>query len=118
MSVVPDRLVRWLVAAGSAAIGLLLAAEALLFLLHGRGSFARFGFPDFPRVLLAGAEIASGVLFAVPRPEVRRAGGTMLAAVLAWAAGFHFALRQSAAALYVFAAAVLVLIAIPVRARP
>jgi len=79
-------------------VGTLLAFGALKLLLHGRGWFARAGRPDSARVLLAGAEIAGAFLFAFRRTAA--AGALVLLVVLAWAAGFHFALGQSTRGLW------------------
>ena len=86
-----------------------LGAAAMLFLLHGRGAFARFGRPDEARIALACAEILGSALFVLSRTAL--AGGVVLLGVLAWAAGFHYALAQSAERLWMDAAAVAALLA-------
>ena len=91
--------VRIAVAAGRIAMALLLGGGGLLFLLHGRGHFARLGLPDNGRIGLSVAEIAAAALFAFRRTAGFGAIGLLL--VLAWAAGLHFGVREPAASLYV-----------------
>jgi hypothetical protein len=83
--------------------------RTFVLLLHGRAAFARLGRPDEARIALACGEIAGVVLFLFRRTAL--AGGLALVIVLAWAAGFHFALGQSAGRLWLYLAAVLVLAA-------
>ncbi len=96
--------VRLAVAAGRIAMAILLGGGGLLFLLHGRGHFARLGLPDAGRVGLSLSEIATAALFAVRRTAGFGAIGLLL--VLAWAAGLHFGIREPAASLYLDMAAV------------
>ena len=91
---------RWLLA-------IALAFGALTFLVHGRGTFARFGRPDGARIALASAEFVGAALFLFQRTSA--AGAIVLLVVLAWAAGFHFALGLGAANLWLYLVAVLVL---------
>ena len=96
--------VRLAVAAGRIAMALLLGGGGLLFLLHGRGHFATLGLPDHGRIGLSVAEIAAATLFAFRRTAGLGAIGLLL--VLAWAAGFHFGIREPAGWLFVDIAAV------------
>ena len=96
--------VRLAVAAGRVAMALLLGGGGLLFLLHGRGHFARLGLPDYGRIGLSLAEIAAAALFAFRRTVGFGAIGLLL--VLAWAAGLHFGIREPSASLYIDMAAV------------
>jgi len=89
---------------GAAVVGLALAAGAALFLLHGRRWFVHQGYPEGAALGLGLSELAAGLLFAVPRTRLPGAAG--LLAVLGWAAGFHFALRQSTVGLFGWMAAV------------
>ncbi len=93
-----------IVTLGAAAVGLTLAAMAVVFLLHGRHWFVKQGYPEAAAVALGVSEIAGGLLLAVPR--TRRAGVVVLFGVLGWAAGFHFALRQATGGLFGWMAAV------------
>jgi hypothetical protein len=102
----PGTVLRWSVTVAAAAIGLALAAGAVLFLLHGRHWFVRQGYPEVAAIGLGVCEIVAGLLFAWPR--TRPYGAFALMAVLGWAAGFHFALRQSTAGLFGWIAAVAV----------
>ncbi|HWZ86304.1 MAG TPA: hypothetical protein VN032_08885 [Thermoanaerobaculia bacterium] len=86
-------------AAARVVLALLLGGGAVLFLVHGRGHFARLGLPDSGRVALACAEIAAAALFVFRR--TMPAGAVGLLMVLAWAAGLHFGVREPAAGLYV-----------------
>ena len=101
------RALRILVAAARWLLAIALALGALSFLVHGRGAFARFGRPDGARIALAAAELAGAVLFLFRRTIL--AGALVLLVVLAWAAGFHFALGLGATNLWLSMAAVLVL---------
>jgi hypothetical protein len=86
-----------------------LGIAAALFLLHGRGSFARFGKPDDARVALAAAEVLGAALFAISGTAL--AGGILLLVVLAWAAGFHYALAMRSDRLWLDAVVVAALLA-------
>lgn len=86
-----------------------LGIAAALFLLHGRGAFGRFGKPDAARVALAAAELLGAALFALSRTAM--AGGVLLLAVLAWAAGFHYALAMRTGRLWLDAVVVAALLA-------
>lgn len=88
-------------------LGVALATGALSFLLHGRGVFARLGRPDGVRIALACGELAGAALFLFRRTAL--AGGVVLLIVLAWAAGFHFAVGMAARGLWLNLAAVLAL---------
>jgi len=88
-------------------MALLLGGGGFLFLLHGRGHFARLGLPDAGRVGLSVAEIVAALLFAFRRTAPLGAIGLLL--VLAWAAGLHFAVREPAASLYLYMGVVAVL---------
>jgi hypothetical protein len=101
------RALRLAVAAGRIATALFLGGAGLLFLLHGRGHFAKLGLPDGGRVGLASAEIAAAALFAFRRTAPLGAIGLLL--VLAWAAGLHFAVREPAGSLYLYMGVVAVL---------
>ena len=101
------RALRLAVAAGRIAMALLLGGGGLLFLLHGRGHFAKLGLPDGGRVGLAVAEIAGSFLFAFRRTAPF--GAIALLLVLAWAAGLHFAIREPAGSLYLSMAIVALL---------
>jgi len=68
-----------------------LGVRALAFLLVGRASFERLGYPDAARLALGGLEAAAAVLLVHPRTFLLGAIG--LIGTLSWAAGFHFALR-------------------------
>jgi DoxX-like family len=84
--------VRWAVSA-------FLCYAAVRFLVSGGAAFARLGLSDGARVTLALCEILAAILWAVPRTV--RVGAFGLVGVLAWAAGFHFALHQPAGHLFV-----------------
>ena len=86
-----------------------LGVAAAMFLLHGRGAFARLGRPDEARIALAAAELLGAALFVLSRTAL--AGGVLLVAVLAWAAGFHYALATRSGHLWLYAAAVAALLA-------
>ena len=88
-------------------MALLLGGGGFLFLLHGRGHFARLGLPDAGRVGFSVAEIVAALLFAFRRTAPLGAIGLLL--VLAWAAGLHFAVREPAASLYLYMGVVAVL---------
>jgi hypothetical protein len=94
------RVVRLVVSAGRLALSLFLGGAGLLFLLHGRGHFAKLGLPDEGRIGLASAEIVAAALFAFRRTAALGAIGLLL--VLAWAAGLHFAIREPAGSLYLY----------------
>src|SRR5215470_7500041 len=98
------------VSVGAAVVGLALAGAAVLFLLHGRRWFAHQGYPEAAAFGLGLSELASGLLFAVPRTRLPGAAG--LFAVLGWAAGFHFALRESTVGLFLWMAAVAAILAL------
>jgi hypothetical protein len=100
---------RWL-------FGLTLGAAALSFLVHGRAAFERLRQPDAARIVLASAEIAGAVLFLFRRTVL--AGALVLLVVLAWAAGFHFALGLPSHHLWLYLAAVLALAAPTFRGVP
>jgi len=85
---------------------------AVRFLVSGGAAFARLGLSDGARVALALCEILAAILWAVPRTV--RIGAFGLVGVLAWAAGFHFALHQPAGHLFVSMA----LVAASLAARP
>ena len=85
-------------------VGVFLGVAAVLFLLHGRGAFARLGKPDEARVVLGAAEAIGSALFVLSRTAL--AGGVLLLVVLAWAAGFHFGMAMSPGHLWVYAAVV------------
>jgi len=95
------------IAAGRIAMALLLGGGGLLFLLHGRGHFARLGLPDAGRVGLSVAEILAALLFVFRRTAPL--GAIALLLVLAWAAGLHFAIHEPAGSLYLYMAIVAVL---------
>jgi hypothetical protein len=101
------RALRLAVAVGRALMAFLLGGGGLLFLLHGRGHFAKLGLPDHGRVGLALAEIAAAVPFAFRRTVGWGTIGLLL--VLAWAAGLHFGVRESGSSLYLYMAIVAVL---------
>ncbi len=103
------RALRVVLAAGRWLLGAALGLGALSFLVHGRPVFTRLGQPDAARIALAGAEFAGAALFLFRRTML--AGGVVLLIVLAWAAGFHFALEMGSSRLWVYLAAVLVLAA-------
>ena len=86
-----------------------LGVAAALFLLHGRGAFARLGRPDEARVALGWAEMAGAALFVFPGTAL--AGGVLLLVVLAWASGFHYGLAMSSGRLWLDAAVVAALLA-------
>jgi hypothetical protein len=101
------RALRLVVAAGRIAMAILLGGGGLLFLLHGRGHFARLGLPDDGRIGLASAEIGAAALFAFRCTAPLGAIGLLL--VLAWAAGLHFAIHEPARSLYLYMGIVAVL---------
>ena len=101
------RALRVLLTLARLCLGAALGVAALSFLLHGRGAFARFGRPDEARIALASGELAGAALFLFRRTAL--AGGLVLLIVLAWAAGFHFALGQAARNLWLGLAAVIAL---------
>jgi hypothetical protein len=103
------RALRVLLTAGRWVLGAALGFGALSFLVHGRAVFTRLGQPDGARIALAGAEILGAALFLFRRTAL--AGGAVLLIVLAWAAGFHFALDMGSLRLWIYLAAVLVLAA-------
>ena len=103
----PTRALRLAVAVGRIAMALLLGGGGLLFLLHGRGHFAKLGLPDIGRVALSVSEIAAALLFAFRRTAPL--GAIALLLVLAWAAGLHFAVREPAGSLYLYMAIVALL---------
>jgi len=103
----PPRTARLAIAAGRIVMALLLGGGGLLFLLHGRGHFARLGLPDSGRVGLASAEIAAAALFAFRRTAGWGTIGLLL--VLAWAAGLHFGVREPSGLLYIYMGIVAVL---------
>jgi len=69
----------------------LLGLRALAFLLVGRASFERLGYPDAARLGLGGLEVTAAIFLLHPRTFLLGAIG--LIGTLSWAAGFHFALR-------------------------
>jgi hypothetical protein len=79
----------WLLTALRALAAIALARGAVIFLRHGQAVLVHRGLPDFARIALSSAEIAGAVLFVFGPTAV--IGGVVLLAVLAWAAGFHFA---------------------------
>jgi hypothetical protein len=95
-------------------MAILLGVGALVFLLHGRADFARLGRPDGARIALGCAEMAGAGLLLFARTV--RAGSLLLLIVLAWAAGFHFAVGLSSGVLWIFLLAVLAILA-ATRAR-
>ena len=96
---------RWAVAA-------FLCFAALRFLVSGGAAFSRLGLSDGARFALALCEILAAILWAVPRTV--RIGALGLVGVLAWAAGFHFALHQPSGHLFLLMA----LVAASLAARP
>ena len=96
-------------------LGVALAAGAFSFLLQGRGVFERLGRLDGARIALACGELAGAALFLFRRTAL--AGGVVLLIVLAWAAGFHFAVGMAVRGLWLNLAAVLALSA-ATRAAP
>jgi hypothetical protein len=93
--------------AARAVVGIALAAAASGLLAHGRGHFARIGVPDGFRIGLGLAELAAGALFAIP--ATAPIGAVALLVVIAWAAGLHTALHESALHLYLYMLVVAVL---------
>jgi hypothetical protein len=77
---------------------------SLLLAFHPRAveSFARTGYPDWVRVLLAWSEALAAALFLIPRTFW--VGAWLLLGVLAGAAVLHVVLRESPAALLVYMA--------------
>jgi hypothetical protein len=102
--------------AARALVGAALALGAAMLLLHGRRQFERLGVPDGFRIALGVAELAAGVLFAIPR--TMPFGAVALLVVLAWAAGLHSGLRQPAGQLYLFMLVVAVLAHVPTDSGP
>ena len=97
-------------------VAALLGFQALAFLLAGRQAFLRLGYPDAARIALGVLEAAAAALTIVPGTFVVGAAGLM--AVLAWAAGFHFALHQGTAVLFADIALLALLLAVqPSRAK-
>lgn len=90
----------WLLTALRAMAAIALARGAVVFLRHGQAVLAHMGLPDFARIALASAEIAGAALFLFGPTAVM--GGVVLLAVLAWAAGFHFAAGLPSQTLWVF----------------
>jgi len=90
-------------------LGAFLAFEALMFLAHRPGLFARLGYSEGARVALGACEAAAAILMIFP--ATFEAGAVGLIAVLAWAAGFHFGLHERAASLFVDMALVGLLLA-------
>jgi hypothetical protein len=98
-------------------VAALLGFQALAFLFAGRHVFVRMGYPDSARIALAVLEAAAAVLAIIPRTFV--VGAVGLVAVLAWAAGFHFALHQKTALLFADIALLALLLAgQPSREKP
>ena len=97
-------------------VAALLGFQALAFLVAGRHAFVRMGYPDAARIALGALEAAAAALTIIPRTFVVGAAG--LVAVLAWAAGFHFALHARTWPLFADMAALALLLAFqPSRAR-
>jgi hypothetical protein len=92
-------------AAGAAWLG----TGAFGFLLHGRAAFAHLGRPDEARIAIACVELVGAALFLFTRTAL--AAGLVLSLLLAWVAGFHFAVGWGSRMLYVYLAAVLALTA-------
>jgi hypothetical protein len=99
--------------AARALVALLLAKGALAFLLHGRGVFAHLGRPDGVRIAIGCIELLGAALFIWKRTAV--AGGVVLSLLLAWVAGFHYAVGWGSMLLFLFLAAVFALTALNVR---
>ena len=87
-----------LLAAVRGFVALMLVRGTFLFLRHGRELMAHLGRPDAARIALSAAEIVGAALFLFA-PTVL-AGGLTLLVVLAWAAGFHFAVSGGSGALW------------------
>ena len=91
-------------------VAALLGFQALAFLLAGRQAFLRLGYPDAARIALGVLEAAAAALAIVPKTFV--AGAVGLVAVLAWAAGFHFALHARTWPLFADMAVLALLLAV------
>jgi hypothetical protein len=100
---------RVLLAAARAAAAAWLGTGALGFLLHGRAAFARLGRPDDARIAIACVELVGAALFLFTRTAP--AAGLVLSLLLAWVAGFHFAVGWGSRSLYLYLAVVLALTA-------
>lgn len=100
----------WLLAAARLLVAFWLGWGALVFLRHGGGVFAHLGRPDAARVGICLAELAGAGLFLFARTAT--AGGLVLALLLAWVAGLHFAAGWEARMLYVLLFVVLALTAV------
>jgi hypothetical protein len=98
---------RRVLTAARAAVAVWLGRGAFVFLLHGRAVFEHLGRPDGARITIVCAELAGAILFLFTRTAI--AGGLVLSVVLAWAAGFHFAVGEASRMLYVFLFGVLAL---------
>ena len=78
---------------------LLVGAAGLVFHRSSIHEFARTGFPDWVRLLLAWSEIVAAALFLVPRTA--KIGGGILVVVLLFAIGLHLKLGQLEASLVI-----------------
>jgi len=97
----------WLLTAARAVVAVWLGRGALVFLMHGRAVFESLGRPDGVRIAIVCVELAGAILFLFTRTAI--AGGVVLAILLAWVAGFHFAVGEASRMLFVFLSAVLAL---------
>jgi hypothetical protein len=86
------------------ALGIYLIVLSLLLAFHPRAieSFARTGYPDWIRALLAWSEAITAALFLVPRAFW--VGAWSLLVVLLGAAGLHIVLGENPALLIVYMA--------------
>jgi len=100
---------RVLLTAARAAVAAWLVTGGLGFLLHGRAAFAHLGRPDAARIAISCLELAGAAFFFWTRTAL--AAGLVLSLLLAWVAGFHFAVGWGSRTLYVYLIAVLALTA-------
>jgi hypothetical protein len=106
---------RGLLTAARVLVAILLGKGALAFLLYGRSVFAHLGRPDEVRVAIVGIELLGAALFLWKRTAV--AGGVVLSLLLAWVAGFHYAVGWGSTWLFVFLAAVFALTLLTIRGK-
>jgi len=96
---------RILLIAARAVVAVWLGMGALGFLLHGRATFARLGRPDEARIVIGCVELAGAAFFLFTRTAL--SAGLLLSLLLAWVAGFHFAVGWGSWILYLYLIAVL-----------